>query len=110
MLLEVLRVCVNVTAATLGDIELTSEFHVQLGVDEFVSLQYHPEASPFVHCLVCLLWLAEGQIVVVVCLLRVIVWAHFVHPQPHRLPNIILFPHTRSQTLCLCNCSDGYVH
>ena len=58
---------------------LTLEFDVYLTVDELIALQNFAEAAPFPRCL-SLVRLAEGQIVVVVCFLRVIVGPDLVDP------------------------------
>lgn len=51
----------------------TSELDLQLGIDELVALQDLPEAAPLVLGLLGAGGRAEGQVIVVVCLLRVVV-------------------------------------
>lgn len=65
-----------------GELEwslLTFEFDVYLTVDELIALQDFTEATPFPRWL-SLVRLAEGQVVVVVCFLRVVVGPDLVDP------------------------------
>ena len=58
---------------------LTLEFDVYLAVDKLIALQDFPQATPF-PCWLSLVRLAEGQVVVIVRLLGVVVGPYFVDP------------------------------
>mmetsp|Transcript_34392 Transcript_34392/g.57743 ORF Transcript_34392/g.57743 Transcript_34392/m.57743 type:complete len:236 (+) Transcript_34392:1957-2664(+) len=74
-------------------LDFHAEFEVHLAVNQLVPFQHLAETAPLVHGFLRL-GLAEGKLVVVVCLLRIVVRTYLVHPKcdgiANRIPVIVL--------------------
>ena len=72
---------------------LTVELDINLTVNELVSFKNFTKSSPFMAGVSSRTGTAEGQTVIVVGFLRIVVGSHFVDPQHHLIPLPIL--HTK---------------
>lgn len=67
---------------------LTPKLYVNLAIYEFIATKNLAKSSPLMHVIFCCM--AEGEAVVVVRLLRVVVRTDLVHPERHRLISLVL--------------------
>lgn len=71
-----------------------------MAVNELIATKDFTEATPFVN--IVLRGAAKGKTVVVVCLLWIVIWPNFVHPQGYLLISFILEDNRKGKSLTKC--------